>query len=203
MTLKQVFWISLATLVGHGEVYGQASFEIRNWGHIGVHAPVYDWNGQLLAGEHWRAEVYGGLAPTSLSPLIDYYDFKTRAIVPFYRPGYFQEPRSGADVYSVLDVPCGGWAWLQVKVWDVRLGATYEEASALNLGGYGESNIFYADGGNPCHVMPTPSGPLLGLQSFSVLQQVPEPSVWALLALGFGGLSWFRRAPAPPQPPFA
>lgn len=170
----------------------QASFSLRNGP---VRAPVYDWHGNLLAGFQWRAEVYGGADPSSLSPVVNYYD-RTRAVMSFYRAGYFMEPPGRADVDAVMGVPCGGWAWLQVKVWDVRLGATYEEASARDLGGYGESNVFYARGGDPTPVMPTPSGRLLGLQSFSVLQEVPEPSVWVLVAVGFGGLRSLRRRPA-------
>ena len=168
----------------------QASFDVRNIGP--VYAPVHNWDGQLLDGSDWRAEVYSGPTSQSLRPLMNFYD-ATRLIVPFFRPGYFKAASIGGDVYSVLDVPCGGWAYLQVKVWDIRLGATYEEASAWNVGGYGESNIFYAQGGNPCMVTPTTSGPLFGLQSFSVLQEIPEPSEAVLLAFGGLGLWAWRR----------
>jgi hypothetical protein len=89
---------------------------------------------------------------------------------------------------SVLDVPNGGWAWLQVRVWDVQVGVTYEEAAARGLGGYGQSALFYARGGDPTGSIPTLPGPLIGLQSFSVLPVVPEPSAWLFLVLGLGGL---------------
>lgn len=192
MTPRSFLLFGVAAAI-EGETTGsaQASFELRNVS-VGVYAPVYDGNGQRLFGSQWRAEVYGGASADSLSPVVDFYD-RTRAIMAFGTAGFFREPPGGSDVYSVLDAPCGGWAYLQVKVWDVQLGATYEEASARNLGGYGESNVFYAQGGYPCMVTPTPSGPLLGLQSFSVLQEIPEPSEAVLLAVGGLGLWAWRR----------
>jgi hypothetical protein len=48
-----------------------------------------------------------------------------------------------------------------------RFGASYEEAAARGLGGYGESPLFYAKGGDPFDQFPLPA-PLLGLQSFSL-----------------------------------
>ncbi|HOB98086.1 MAG TPA: PEP-CTERM sorting domain-containing protein [Verrucomicrobiota bacterium] len=188
-TRKVLTVIALVALLAGVRLFAQASYQIRNWG--AAHAPVYDWEGNPLWGPDWRAEVYGGNTFDSLTPLLNWYD-RTRAIVPFRWPGLFVEA-GGAGVYSVLDVPCGGWAWLQVRVWDVQLGATYEEASARNLGGYGESNVFYAKGGMPCVDPPTPPAPLLGLESFSVRQIIPEPSAAALLALGLAALTWHRR----------
>ena len=95
----------------------------------------------------------------------------------------------------MLSVPPFGYAWLQVRAWDAGLGATYEEVTALGIGGYGASPLFYAQGADPTALLPITSGPLIGLQSFSLLPVVPEPSTWALLALG-GTVLWaFRRHP--------
>ena len=107
-------------------------------------------------------------------------------------PGYFTaHPRSGDLV--VPSVRGYGWAWLQVKVWDVQLGATYEQALARDQGGYGQSTLFYAQGGYAYALDPSLPAPLIGLTSFSVLQPVPEPATWALLAFGLGGLVWCCR----------
>jgi hypothetical protein len=137
----------------------------------------------------WRAELYGGATADSLIPVIDY-DTGRRGIATFRGPGYFF---CGHGTLSVMSVPPRGWAWLQVKVWDVQLGATHEEVSARGLGGYGESVLFYAQGHDPTGSVPELPAPLIGLQSFSVLQPIPEPSTWALLAVGGGGLVWSIR----------
>lgn len=166
---------------------------MANWNTVyGLDAPVYDWTGGLLSGSEWVAEVYGGATPDSLSPVVGRYGVG-HVLVPFVRPGYFT-----GDYGIVLSVPDSGWAWLQVKVWDVALGSTYEEAVARGLGGYGQSTLFYAQGGgNVSLQLPQP---LLGLQSFSVLQPIPEPSTWALLALGGLGLWWTARRRQGGQP---
>lgn len=112
-----------------------------------------------------------------------------REIVPFLTAGYFA---SGSGSLSVISVPPAGWAWLQVRAWDARLGITYEEVAGLGIGGYGESPLFYQQGGNPFDLLGTPPR-LIGLQSFSLRPVVPEPSTWALLALGGTSLWWAWR----------
>jgi hypothetical protein len=197
--MKPGFSLALGFMMACGlrHAAAQSSFAFRNYGPAWHgwpewQAPVLDWSGGYLAGPDWRAELYGGAVSTSLAPLIDVYEGE-REIIAFFRPGFF---RSGKGVLSVFDVPDGGWAWLQVKVWDVRLGATFEEAVARGMGGYGQSALFYARGGYPTLPTPTPPEPLIGLQSFSVLPIVPEPSIGLSLGGGLAGL-WFalRRLP--------
>ena len=88
---------------------------------------------------------------------------------------------------TIRTVPCGGFAWLQVRAWDARLGPTYESVVALGIGGYGESNIFYKQGGYLCFPDPSPPEPLFGLESFSLRPEVPEPSAGLFLLLGVTG----------------
>jgi hypothetical protein len=146
---------------------------------------VLDWQGGLLAGADWRAELYGGAVSQSLAPLVDINDHFARVIVPLSAPGLFRSDKGGL---SVFDLSPHGWAWLQMKVWDVRLGATFEAAVARGMGGYGQSTLVYAQGGNPNEPLPTPAAPLIGLQSFSVLPVIPEPSTWLLMIGGMAGL---------------
>jgi len=169
---------------------GQASFELRNYNPLhGVDAPVFDSLGVPLAGTSYRAELWGAMASNSLSPLLDVSEGNSREIVAFRTAGYFV---GSSGFLSVLDVMPDGWAWLQVRAWDARLGATYEEVSALGLGGYGESPLFYAQGHDPFREPPEVAAPLVGLQSFS-LRPVPEPSAGALLAVAGVAIGWAVR----------
>jgi len=171
----------LPVLILPGLLYGQGHFLPSNrYGSL-VDAPVYDALGHSLAGNNYLAEIYGSSAPGSLTPLVQLGYGNTRLIMPFMTDGYFRG--SGAGFLSVLNIPPNGWAWLQVRAWDASLGATYEEVATLGLGGYGESPLFYAQGGDPFDQFPTPA-PLIGLQSFTLRPIIPEPSASALLAVG-------------------
>jgi len=170
-------------------VSGQATFQFQNLFPIyGIDAAVFDTQGIPLSGADYRAELYGGTAQNMLTPALNI--SLQRVAEPFFTgafAGYFQS----ANSVAVFEVPPGGSAWLQVRAWDTRLGATYEEVAAIGLGGYGESPLFYAAGGNP-GPNPTLPGPLIGLESFS-LREVPEPSTWALLVCGGFGVWWRAR----------
>ena len=101
------------------------------------------------------------------------------------QPGYF-------SAFGYVVIPSAQFAWLQVRVWDSRLGQTYDEVASLGLGGYGASPLFQALGGD---ILATgrPPQPLLGLESFSL---VPEPGTSTLFAMGAGIVFWYcRRRP--------
>lgn len=169
-------------------VPGQSTFQFQNrHSTYGIDSPVFGAQGVPLAGADYLAELYGGPISNSLIPATA---FGARVMVPFLTgsgAGYFIGP-------SVLisTVPSGGWAWLQVRAWDARLGATYEEVASRGLGGYGESAPFYAQGGNTGLLVPPQ--PLIGLQSFSLRGVIPEPSASLLLLLGLPLLFWRGRA---------
>lgn len=170
---------------------GQASFGFRNYDPgYGIDVPVFDAQGQLLVGSDYRAELWGGGTPDSLAPLFVLDEGNRREILPFNERG---RVISTTAYLSVLTVPPSGWAWLQMRAWDARLGATYEEVTALDLGGYGESSLFYAHGGNPLLIPASLPGPLIGLQSFNLRPIVPEPSTCALLVLGGAAVCWIVR----------
>jgi hypothetical protein len=162
---------------------GQSSFIFSNPGH-----PVFNAEGVRLAGSGYLAELYGGTNPELFKPLVDL-PLGTRTIRTFSGeyPGFVR-----SALVVVPDLSPYRWAWLQMRAWDARLGATYEEVVARGLGGYGESPVFYAQGGNP-YDYKLPAAPLVGLRSFSLRPVIPEPATWALLALGGAGVAWTTR----------
>lgn len=187
MKLRRLWALALVLVAVPVAVRCQATYELINKRlNYGLDAPVYDWTGARLWGAQWRVEIYGGPTTDSLVPLVASGSESTRIIMQFVTPGYFRGVEG-----SVASLPAGGWAWLQVKVWDLRLGASYEETHGLGIGGYGQSDLFYARGGNMAAL--EVGQPLLGLQSFSVLQEVPEPSTHVLMFTGIGCLCWLCR----------
>jgi hypothetical protein len=173
--------------------FSQATFFFRNFDAEGLDAPVFDAAGNRLSGDNYVAVLYGG--PTQDSLVLANAGVGSMSPVPFTatfggQAGYFS--RAG-QLYlnNVLQL---GYAWLQVRAWDTRLGATYDDVMRLGVGGYGQSALFYTYGGDLI-ATGRPSQPLRGLESFSL---VPEPSTWTLLALGVGILFWkgnsFRRS---------
>jgi hypothetical protein len=171
-------------------VYSQASFVFANFhphsSGANVNAPVFDADGNRLAGTDYVAMLYGGSSQNSLAPATiggRVMDPVPLTYVPTGESGYFAQ--SG---FVVIDtVPANDYAWLQVRAWDLRVGQTYDEVAARGLGGYGQSVLFYARGGDIFPPPATAPQPLRGLQSFSL---VPEPGTWAMLALGVGILFW-------------
>ena len=172
--------------------FGQSTFQFLNFQPaLGIDAPVYDAQGVPLEGPNYVAELWGGAAPDSLTPATTF-GGSLPVVVPFYTgtgAGYFESQTT----VVILDAYPYFPAWLQVRAWDARLGTTYEQVAALGLGGYGESSLLYLQGGNPLMVPPTAPSPLFGLQSFSLLPVVPEPSTWTLLALGGLAVWWTTR----------
>lgn len=174
---------------------GQSSFSLSNFDGRGVNAPVFDAGGVPLTGPNYVAELWGGANPDSLSPALTSYS-SHRLIIPFESQGYFRDSyvgRDGGDAPAIPSVPFFGYAWLEVRAWDARLGSTHEEVVARGLGGFGESALFYAQGSSAFCDPPCIPAPLIGLESFSLRAVIPEPSTWALLACGGLGLGWAIR----------
>jgi PEP-CTERM motif len=173
----------------------QTSFRLQNFYSVyGIDAAVFDAQGARLEGTDFRAELYGGATADSLTPALTC-EFSQRLILPFFTgpsAGYFQS----VEPVCVHAVAPRAYAWLQVRAWDARLGATYEDVAALGIGSYGESPLFYAQGHDPFREPPEPAAPLIGLQSFS-LRPIPEPSTWALLLLSGLSIAFVMRRRRP------
>ncbi len=170
----------MAALLTPRACKGQSTYYFNNFL---PDAPVFDASGNRLSGTNYVAVLYGGTSPVTLQLGLAQ-GLVTMSPVPFTvmhngLAGYF---RYGGFV-EVSSINPGGLAWLQVRAWDARLGASYGDVAKQGLGGYGESNLFEAPGGDPTLTEPGIPGPLTGLQSFSLLPEVPEPRSLLLLSL--------------------
>lgn len=94
---------------------------------------------------------------------------------------------------TIPGIAAGGAAFVQLRAWAAASGSSWEAAAANPTGEIGMSGVVsLAATGNPTASPPGTPVALVGLTPFS-LQIVPEPSTWALLALGLGALALRRR----------
>src|SRR4030095_8580947 len=108
----------------------------------------YDAGGMPLFGSHFVAMLYGGGNPDSLNPALVGFAGPPLGPVPV---GLLRVRFSGSAAYvDTVGGACGAQSYLQVRAWDTAVAPTYEAAVALNIGGYGESEVFLASGGNAC-----------------------------------------------------
>jgi hypothetical protein len=168
--------------------FAGASYIFCNYYPPEIDAPVFNSAGNRLDGTNYVAMLYGGRTTDSLAPAW-FLGGYPMAPVPFTdyslsgQAGYFWYP----GWMEIMTVGGISLAWLQVKAWDARLASTYEEAVSLGLGGYGESSLFQKFGGDSGGFPAFPE-PLIGLQSFSLLPVIPEPSSIILFIFGLAFL---------------
>lgn len=192
MNAYAIHLTSILCLLSAASLHGQSAFILSNL-EPRVNSPVFNAGGQPLAGVDYLVELWGGAAANSLTPAVAAYTGE-RVIIPFGTGGYFRDSDAGGRGYStVFSVPPVSNSWLQVRAWDARLGGPYEEVVSRGLGGYGESPLFQVIGSDPFMVPPMVPATLIGLQSFTLRAVVPEPSIWALLAMGGAGVWWHVR----------
>lgn len=175
--------IALVGMVAVGlTAYGQGSILFNNVGP-GLNAPVSQASGDLVpSGAGFTAELLAGADAGSLAAV--------QGTTTFVQAGYFL---GGERVLPGL-AP-GSQPFFQVQVWENQGGTIASYAAAQGAGvQYGASSIFQltAPGGlgNPGGQPPVPAPALQGMTGFSL---VPEPSTYALLALGAAALFLRRR----------
>jgi hypothetical protein len=151
----------------------------------GTGAPVFDADGTTrLEGTGFSAILYAGADENSLAAIGDPLSFRTGAGAGFFNT-------TGIDTARTIGtVAPGATASIQVRAWETA-GGTIASYDAAVAGGFktGVSAIFtVATGG----VGDPPSLPanLVGLTSFNL---IPEPTTYALLALGAATLFLRRR----------
>jgi len=184
MKQRLVALLCLITAVG---AFGQGTVDFRNRNTTvtpNIDAPIFDFGGTTrLSGPTFVAQLYfsatqgGSLTAVSGTPA----PFRTGAGAGYWDYGTdFSRTAAG--------IALGGQAWIVVRVWEAAAGSF----AAAQGGGFkwGESqlpaSITTGGTGNP----PSVPGGLVGMQSFSL---VPEPSTYALMALGACALMFRRR----------
>jgi len=111
-----------------------------------------------------------------------------RTSANFVSPGRFL----GGVATTPATTSNGANAWFAVIAWQTAGFASYE--AARDGGGFfGYSSVFQNPTANPNAVPIPPAAPLSGFLGIANVSQVPEPSVIALAALGFGALLLRRR----------
>lgn len=144
----------------------------------GVNAPITDVDGTTrLAGTAYWAQLFAGASEGSLAPVGAALNFRVGA-----GAGYFNT--TGVDTSRAIGtVAPGALATIQVRAWEAAGGTSYDAALAGGFKTGSSASFTVATGG----VGSPPSLPadLVGLTSFSL---VPEPSTYALLALGAAAL---------------
>jgi hypothetical protein len=144
-------------------------------------APVFDVDGTTrLEGTAYLGQIYGGLTAESLAPYGDPLGFRTGV-----GAGFFLATTTPVPIATVAP---GEAATIVIKVWEAAGGTSFEVAQGAGFK-FGESapiSVTTGGVGSP----PSLPGNLVGLTSFSL---VPEPSTYALLALGAAALFLRRR----------
>jgi len=153
-----------AVLVVH-PVPGGATVQLSNRVPAAeLDAPVYDLDGVTrLAGTNYVAQLLAGPNGSSLAAV--------GAPVPFLGgadAGYWAVP---AEPWRTIPgVPAGGRAFVQVRVWDIARGATFEASLAAG-GKVGQSDVFELVTGGLGSPSPLPAA-LVGLRSIR-LERIP------------------------------
>jgi hypothetical protein len=135
--------------------------------------------GEGLTGTNWVAQLYYGTSADSLTA-------HTAAPSRFRVESTSQPGMWSGGNRTLTGGGVGTTLFMQVRVWDLRNGATYETATGFR----GQSTVF-----TYMQTLSTPAAPtdtqMLNFQSFIV--PVPEPSVIGLGLVGAGALFMLRR----------
>jgi hypothetical protein len=173
-----------------------ASFHFSNrQPAAGLDAPVFDSDGTTrLAGPGFVAQLYAGTNTTQLAPVGEPVHFRTGPDA-----GYWGIDAGAVRIFD--PVPPGSIAYVQVRVWEVAGGSTYEQAllAGAKVGRSDVLELASGGAGNP----PAPPAILLGLQSFRlgtlpVIRQHPaaasvapgDPVTFIVLATGTEPLAY-------------
>jgi hypothetical protein len=191
MDVKSRFFLLLQGLVL------ALSFEVAAQGTLyfttrvmvqGVDARVYDmWTGTAVERGQCLAALYWGTSASSLEPVYTLVDG-----VPTYAARDFAVATGyvNAGKIAILGAVEGASVYVQMRVWSVDGGGTYEEAFWSQKYGVrtGSSNIIRVTLGGDNLIPPAPPAYLTGLQGFWVTFPIPESTPAVLGLLGSAAL---------------
>jgi len=185
--MKHLIYLTAVISVSVG-VCAQGTVNFNNSkGAIGGNgAKVTYWDPGVGLDSSFVAQLWAGPDGSSLAPVGAVLAFRDGAGRGFLNT-------TGQDTVRVIStVVPGGIATIQIRVWEAAKGSTFQEA-LFNASVMGMSAIFTVKTGGDGEPASLPAN-LVGLQPFSVVPNIPEPSTVALGALGLGALLWRRRA---------
>jgi hypothetical protein len=134
----------------------------------GVDAPVFDADGTTrLAGEAYLAQLYAGPTAETLVPAGGALPFQTGPA-----SGYVALTPSG-NVVTLMAVPPGGVAFVQMRAWEAAGGSSFEQAMTAGAKTGVSGVIQVVTGGAP----PQFPADLAGLASFSIRNEAVPPVV--------------------------
>jgi hypothetical protein len=143
-------------------------------------------NGAGVVGTNYVAQLYYGASTSTQSSLIPVADLPAHFDhPPTIRAGYWMGGMRTLDGFNP-----GETVELQVRVWDITLAPTYDDAAAAKLGEFGAAAPFF-------YLIP-PVGAaesdcaMANFQGYA-LNPVPEPNVIPLTILGIAAVWLLRR----------
>lgn len=149
----------------------------------GTGAPIFDSdNTTRLAGTAYWAQLFAGPNASSLDAVGAALNFRTGTGAGFFNT-------TGVDTSRAIGtVAPGAVATVEVRAWEAAGGTTYSSALAggFRVGTSTPITVTTGGAGSP----PSLPANLVGLTSFNL---IPEPSTYALLALGAAALFLRRR----------
>jgi hypothetical protein len=177
---KAQLLVGVASLVVASSAFAQGTFTLSNLNTAG-RPQIFDRDGTPIAGANFLVDVL------VKNPTSGNFEEVLRNGAAFTGVAPLTGNNAGLFNASGMTVPFiapGAGAEMMVRAWDVTSGATF--ASALYKGDVTFTVAALGGAGTP------PSLPAT-LANFTSFTLVPEPSTYALAALGLGSLLLFRR----------